>query len=114
MANLKDIQTEAFRIADEHGFWSEVGYTDPVGILLSKLALVHSEVSEAVEEVRREGGLAARFREDGKPEGFGPELADIIIRVADLAEWLGIELDEEVSLKMAFNATRPFMHGKLA
>lgn len=46
-----------------------------------------------------------------KPEGIPSELADIIIRVTEASTEYGIDLDEEVTLKMAYNATRPHKHG---
>jgi hypothetical protein len=46
-----------------------------------------------------------------KPEGIPSELADIIIRVGDVTEEYGIDLGEEVLLKMAYNATRQHRHG---
>ena len=67
------------------------------------LALIHSEVSEALEAVRK-GQL--------KNDDFQEELADVLIRVFDLAGWLGIDLDEVVKKKMAFNQMRPHKHGK--
>lgn len=48
---------------------------------------------------------------EAKPEGFGVELADAIIRIADLARRLEIDLDGLVRLKMDYNKTRPHMHG---
>lgn len=42
------------------------------------------------------------------------ELADIIIRVLDTAGARGVNIGRAVLLKMAYNATRPHMHGKLA
>jgi NTP pyrophosphatase (non-canonical NTP hydrolase) len=48
-----------------------------------------------------------------RPEGFAVELADILIRVGDLCGRFGIDLDEAVRLKMAYNHTRPHRHGKL-
>lgn len=39
------------------------------------------------------------------------ELADIVIRVCDLAQELGIDLGEAVVAKMAYNKTRPHKHG---
>ncbi len=47
-----------------------------------------------------------------KPEGFGSELADLAIRLGDMSGDLGVDLDYEIQRKLAFNATRPFKHGK--
>jgi NTP pyrophosphatase (non-canonical NTP hydrolase) len=43
---------------------------------------------------------------------FPDELADIIIRVGDLAEYLGYDLERHVELKMEYNSHRPKRHGK--
>jgi len=81
--------------------------------LLSKLALVHSEVSEATGAV-----LAKQIKTsivDGKPEGLGSEMADTHIRLLQLAGMLGQDSSKEFALKMEFNAKRDFKHGgKLA
>lgn len=64
--------------------------------VLEALALIASEVGEAVNECRGE-----------KPSReFGSELADIILRTLDLAEWQGIDLDKEIVAKMAINEQR--------
>lgn len=47
-----------------------------------------------------------------KPEGVAVELADAVIRIADLCGHLGIDLEAAIDLKMAYNETRPFKHGK--
>lgn len=46
-----------------------------------------------------------------KPCGFPSELADIVIRVGDLAFRLGIDLEKAVEEKMKYNRTREFLHG---
>jgi NTP pyrophosphatase (non-canonical NTP hydrolase) len=69
-----------------------------------RLALVHSEVSEALEAFRKHG--ADEWDVDGKPEGFGSELADIVIRTVGLARMNRIDLDEMVATKMKYNARR--------
>jgi NTP pyrophosphatase (non-canonical NTP hydrolase) len=74
-----------------------------------KLCLIHSEVSEALEDYR-DGNLQADY-EGSKPVGFPSEMADILIRVFDLAGALGIDLDKAVAEKMAYNRTRPHRHG---
>ena len=70
-----------------------------------RLALIHSEVSEALEAFRRQG--AAGYTDSlGKPEGLGSELADIIIRTVELAHIWEIDLDQDVAEKMMYNAHR--------
>jgi hypothetical protein len=46
-----------------------------------------------------------------KPEGIPSELADIIIRVFDAAVEYGIDIEDQVRMKMAYNATRQHRHG---
>jgi len=53
--------------------------------------------------------------EGDKPVGFAVELADTLIRICDLAESAGIDLNAALKIKMNYNATRPWRHGgKLA
>lgn len=86
------------------------GFYDSPPSIPERLCLVHSEVSEALEAFRN-GDDGFRIDENGKPEGLASELADVIIRIADLCAYLGIDLDEAIKVKMAYNATRPYMHG---
>lgn len=104
---LEELVEAAHKNAFEKGFW-EVGVLPNMG---EKLALIHSEVSEAL-EAHRERGLETWQREDGKPEGFVYELADVVIRIGDLCGAYGLRLEDAVRLKMAFNSKRPHKHGK--
>lgn len=77
--------------------------------IAAKLALVMSEAAEALEELR-----IGRIRTaviDGKPEGLANELADVVIRVFNLAAMLGIDMQSEIEDKMAYNRSREFRHG---
>lgn len=90
------------------------GFHDGTDNRAEKLALIHSEVSEALECLREHSDpLYTWHREDGKPEGYGFELADAIIRIFDEMWAVGIRDPESLVVeKMMFNATRPAKHGK--
>ena len=77
--DLEALQKEAHAIAKEHGWWGE---ERTFGDLI---ALVHSELSEALEAYRI-GNI------DGHVLGVASELADVVIRVADMAERYGMDL----------------------
>jgi NTP pyrophosphatase (non-canonical NTP hydrolase) len=71
-----------------------------------------SELAEALEEYRENKPLRYRVASNlEKPEGIAAELADVIIRVGDLAGILGFDLEDAVREKMEYNSKRSFMHG---
>lgn len=102
---LGDIQQRCWEIAESKGWHGE---EDTVP---AKLLMIHSEVSEATEDYRNGVDLVDVYFEGVKPCGFGIELADIIIRVFDLATAVDIDLDKMLVLKMRYNETRPERHG---
>ena len=105
MNTLNELARAAHQTAKEKGFY------DPPPTVPERLCLIHSEVSEALEAFR-DGDNDLRIAEGGKPEGIPSELADIVIRVADMAAYLNIDLDAAVKAKMAYNETRPHKHGR--
>ena len=111
---IREFSKECFKVAREHGFW--VGMSQhPVHLVVGqKLALITSEVSEALEEMRSNPFPAYRYYrpEDSKPEGLQYELADAVIRIFDLCEWLGLDIEAAMLEKNQFNKSRPYLHNK--
>ena len=94
-----------------------------------KLLLVVSEICEAQEFLRNGHDVKSEFYdsnpddfhphivskdyvEGAKPEGFGYEVADAIIRLLHICSALDLDIDTLVERKIAYNKTRPHKHGK--
>ena len=92
--------------AREKGFWDGEYNHDKIG---NKLALVHSEVTEVLEAIRKSQGS----------EKVVEEIADVIIRLLDVYAAMRNEeqvlhsLDEVLENKMNKNKERPRLHGNL-
>lgn len=155
LRTIADMQFWSGVNSRDHGFHDEWPKLPPVGLephekknyerqlqlaITEKLDLIHSEISEALEEIRKgrdpleiyysstiktpEGEIVSHYKEqeweivDGvrrpllKPEGFMVELADAVIRIGDLAFLLGADLEGSVAEKHDYNRTRPYKHGK--
>jgi len=71
-------------------------------VVLAKLDLQHSELSEATEGYRK--GLM----DDHLPHRpmIEVELADAIIRILDLSGWLGLDIGGAIMEKLAYNQQR--------
>jgi hypothetical protein len=59
-----------------------------------------------------EPAVMREFGYDVKPVGIPSEMADIIIRVLDACAAYGIDIEEAMRIKMAYNETRPYRHGE--
>jgi NTP pyrophosphatase (non-canonical NTP hydrolase) len=92
--------------AKEKGFWDGEYSHDKIG---NKLALVHSEVTEVLEGIRKNKGS----------EQIVEEMADVIIRLLDVyaamrnEEEIMHSLDEVLENKININKERPRLHGNL-
>jgi NTP pyrophosphatase (non-canonical NTP hydrolase) len=91
--------------AKAHGFWTGDPLDRNVGEMI---ALIHSELSEALEGHRKNAA------DDHLPEfdSLTVELADAVIRILDLAAGRQLNFAEALLSKMRFNLGRPHKHGK--
>ena len=102
--DFDNIAAEIHPTNREKGFWKEPEMMDKY---VAKLALIHSEVTEVLEALRKSQG----------PDKVTEEFADIFIRAFDLYHVLveAGEADPElygvIRDKMETNASRPVKHG---
>lgn len=108
--NISELQNAAHQNSIDHGFWeSDFNFGE-------KMMLIVSEAVEAFEHWRDgQDPIEVFYGPGDKPDGVPIELADIIIRVLDLAAYYNMDIERAIEVKMKYNASRPYRHGgKLA
>lgn len=98
-----NIQESCFQASFKAGWWADkITKNEETTLIPTKLCLIHSEISEAMEGFRK--GLM----DDKLPhrKAVEVELADAIIRIADLAGYLQLDVGGALDEKMAYNAVR--------
>ena len=113
IANITELCNICHEAAASRGWWhqrapSDITNDDSLVYILKQrnfgemIALIHSEISEALEAARKD------LMSDHIPEftGVEEELADTLIRIFDLAGAAQLRLGEAFVAKMKYNANR--------
>ena len=95
MATVKKLVDISHHIAKEKGWWDDARNDGEL------IALMHSELSEALEAMRNHA----------KEEDVAEELADCCIRIFDYCGARGIDLQKAITRKIQKNRKRPYKHG---
>ncbi len=93
---ISDLISECHRVAKSKGWWDSERNDGEL------IALMHSELSEALEALRNHAGR----------EALAEELADCCIRIFDYCGSRQIDLENALLKKIEYNKTRPYRHGK--
>ena len=120
MIDLQSFMEEVHQSAKAHGGWDE---DIPFPALIAKC---HAELSAALKEYQEnrpplwfrpiyppfrpfvdDGDCATYEKTRHKPEGIAVELADCIMLILDACAHLGINIEEALILKYAFNREAP-------
>lgn len=102
---LSDMCRLAHQMSREKGWYDQDDGKRNQGELI---ALMHSELSEALEAARKGNPASEKIPEFS---GIEEELADVLIRIGDFCGYMGFDLEGAVSAKMGYNQNRAYRHG---
>lgn len=104
---------EAHENAVSHGFYEAIDYVmndvREAGLLTCRYNFILAQLAKAAGEI----GECVSVIQNDEMEDLPEEMADVCIRLFDLAGYLEINLGKAIIAKMKKNKDRPYLHGKI-
>lgn len=101
-------QAWTYLAEDIHNNAKDKGWWDTEKKVPEELLLLHAEVSEATEAMRKGNPPDSHIPEF---TGLEAELADVVIRIMDIAEGMNLRVSEAIIAKHEYNKGRSHRHG---
>jgi len=92
---IQKLMDDAYELAIEKGFYN--GDERPIELL----AMIHTEVSEAINIYRKKG-----MKDYSSMESLPTELADVILRTLTFCRHFNIDIENSLIKKMEYNKKR--------
>jgi NTP pyrophosphatase (non-canonical NTP hydrolase) len=124
---IKQTMKDVHDVNVKNGFWEnkdEKNIGELLMLTVSELAEAleadrhgkHANLEQYDKDVKNSNGSMYVVKQDpfkkNIKDTFEDELADTVIRVFDMAQGLGIDLERHIQLKLEYNSNRPYKHGK--
>lgn len=97
-----------------HDTAQDKGWYDTPREIGTTLMLMVCELSEAMEVFRDDPSMQEPDAKLPEHTAMAVELADVVIRIMDFAEYNEIDVSAAVSAKAHYNESRPYRHGNKA